>query len=179
MSKVLIVIDMQNDFVDGALPILGAKEIIPKISSYIDTNYVNQKDHVLFTRDTHSSQYLNTLEGKYLPVVHCVKETPGWCIVDDLFKYANYGYGQVINKSSFGYTDWGRDVDRRIGATPDLIEIVGVATDICVISNAIILRTRFPNATIKVLADMCAGTSEEKHEAALKVMESCQIEVVR
>ena len=97
-------------------------------------------------------------------------------IVDDLFDYVDRF---VINKGSFGYIDWRAEINRNIVSNPDIIEIVGVATDISVISNAIILRASFPNATIKVLADMCAGTSAWNHDAALMVMESCQIEVVR
>jgi len=175
-SKVLIVVDMQNDFIDGALPIYGAKELIPKIKQYIEESYSGGTNHnIIFTQDTHSKDYLLTTEGKYLPIKHCIKGTPGWCITDELFQFAH----NVVEKGLFGFTQWLQKFNHDFDNTPSLIEIVGVATDICVISNALILRALCPNATIKVLADMCAGTSEGNHVAALIVMESCQIEVVR
>ena len=181
-EKVLIVVDMQNDFVSGSLKIAGAADIVPKICGYIKNNYCDKYDEikynhaVIFTRDTHTKNYLKTHEGILLPIIHCVEDTPGWCIVDELFHYANKPC--LINKTTFGYNDWLRFFFNDCGM-PTEIEICGVATDICVISNALILRSVFPNIKISVLEDLCAGTTEEKHKEAISIMESCQVEVAR
>ena len=179
--KILLVIDMQNDFVSGTLPTPGAAKIIPKIKKkieeYIDKDaYDHYQRRVIFTRDTHQGDYLKTNEGINLPVIHCLDETPGWCIVDELYPY--YSWNTIVNKDRFGFQKWKDFFDHREW-DPIEIEICGLVSNICVVSNALILKSLYPDAKISVLADLCAGTTPEDHEAAMKVMESCQIEIVR
>ena len=166
--RVLIVVDMQNDFVSGALGTIEAQNIVQAVKEKI-CEYKSRGDRVIFTRDTHHADYLMTSEGKHLPVEHCVEGTSGWNIVDGL----DVSDSEVINKGTFGYLGWEDEIDN--GAE---IEIVGLCTDICVVSNAIILKAMFPEATIKVDSAACAGVNPETHEAALTTMKMCQIEVV-
>ena len=179
--KTLIIVDMQNDFVTGSLAIPGAKDIVPGIKELINSyktggGYMLPNHNIIFTRDTHLWSYLNTHEGKYLPVPHCIKETPGWCIIDELAKESDAHF--IINKSQFGCKDWCNQFED-FDFEPDSIDICRVATDICVISNAIILRSLYPKIDIHVWADLCRGTSPEKHEAALSIMESCHIDIIK
>ena len=167
-SRVLIVVDMQNDFVTGVLGTSAAQSIVQAVKEKI-CEYKSRGDRVIFTRDTHHADYLMTSEGKHLPVEHCVEGTSGWNIVDGL----DVSDSEVINKGTFGYLGWEDEIDN--GAE---IEIVGLCTDICVVSNAIILKAMFPEATIKVDSAACAGVNPETHEAALTTMKMCQIEVV-
>lgn len=172
---ILIVVDAQNDFVTGSLATPGAAEIVPKIAEYIPEFRNRQYPNVVvFTRDTHFWNYFETFEGKHIPVKHCVADTPGWCIVDELCNLPDY----VVSKSSFGL-DWkSHFVSKGIGNRVNSIELVGFCTDICVLVNSAILRQQYPNIPIKVHKDLCAGTSKEAHEAALLVMKKCLIEVV-
>lgn len=167
--KALIVIDMQNDFISGSLGTPEAQAIVPKVAEKL-MNYSMLYDEVIFTQDTHFDyNYFDTNEGKHLPVRHCIKATYGWFVhpsIDDQECLH-------IEKKSFGYTSW-RDV---LGDV-DEIELVGLCTDICVISNALILKALYPEATIVVDASCCAGTTPENHKAALQVMKSCQIIVI-
>lgn len=163
---ILIVVDMQNDFVTGSLGSEAAQVAAKNIAAHIT---------VIFTRDTHGPDYLDTLEGKFLPVPHCIKDTEGWEIIPELVngvsKVKNL---YVVDKNTFGTFIWGSmSVDE--DAT---IEICGVCTDICVVSNALIMRAFRPNQRIECHKDWCAGTSIAAHEAALEVMKSCQIEVI-
>ncbi len=168
--KTLIVIDMQNDFVTGSLANPAAEAIIPFIKAEIESDKYGA---VIFTKDTHYKGYLETQEGKNLPIKHCIYGTPGWRIVDDLTRPLLAPY--VIEKNSFGYVEWGDD----LGDVEDgELVLVGTCTDICVISNALILKALYPDAQITVLAKGCAGLTPEKHAAALEVMKSCQINVV-
>lgn len=164
--KTLIVVDMQNDFVTGSLGTKEAQTIVSnvkrKIQEYADRGY-----QVIFTRDTHYSNYLETQEGKMLPVEHCIYETEGWNIVDGL-EVPNSIH---VNKTSFGWDGW-YELDF------EEVELIGVCTDICVISNALILKAQFPEIKITVDASCCAGVTPELHKAALKVMRSCQINVI-
>ena len=164
--KTLIVIDMQNDFVTGSLGTKEAQAIVPNVKKKIQ-EYVNRGDQIIFTRDTHYSNYLETQEGKMLPVEHCIYDTEGWEIVDEL-EVMNCIY---VNKTSFGWDGW-------LKLNYEEIELIGVCTDICVISNALILKAQFPEVKITVDASCCAGVTPELHEAALKVMRSCQINVI-
>ena len=179
--KALIVIDMQNDFIDGALANPMAQAIVDPICEYIK-NFVGK---VVITQDTHSEHYLKTNEGKHLPIEHCIFKTKGWHInskiVHELVRKEDIA---GIYKSNFGFldrmtTDFGFCYASFNLCGYDTIEIVGVCTDICVISNALILKSIYPDANIIVHANLCAGTTKEMHECALKVMESCQIEVRR
>ena len=164
--KTLIVIDMQNDFVTGSLGTKEAQAIVPNVKKKIQ-EYVNRGDQIIFTRDTHYSNYLETQEGKMLPVEHCIYDTEGWEIVDEL-EVMNCIY---VNKTSFGWDGW-------LKLNYEEIELIGVCTDICVISNALILKAQFPEVKITVDASCCAGVTPGLHEAALKVMKSCQINVI-
>ena len=166
MSKILIVIDMQNDFVTGSLANPEAQAIIPNIAKKIE-RYKKKGDKIIFTRDTHRSNYLDTPEGKSLPILHCVHGTWGWLVVDEL----NYPECHHIDKPTFGYKYW--ELEELDDVTE--IELVGTCTDICVISNALLLKTAFPNIKISVDSSCCAGVTPDKHEAALNVMSSCQI----
>ena len=175
--RMLIVIDMQNDFVTGRVGSKEAQQIIPRIEERIK-EYLKNGDTVLFTKDTHKENYLDTLEGHYLPVVHCIEDTDGWEIVPQLAPYAQY----ILYKNKFGYVNLANDSlimtntyfskDKCIS-----IELIGVCTDICVVSNALILKAT-TDIPIYVKADCCAGTTPQKHMEALDVMKSCQVEVI-
>lgn len=164
--KTLIVIDMQNDFIDGSLGTAEAVAIVDKVKAKIEAAAA-AGDQIIFTRDTHQENYMETNEGKHLPVVHCIEGTKGWEIRDGLYVEG----ADIINKPSFGYTGWS-DYDF------EEIELVGLCTDICVASNALILKALFPEIKISVDASCCAGVTVESHEAALKTMGMCQVEIV-
>ena len=165
--KTLIVVDMQNDFISGALGTPEAQAIVPNVKKKIE-EYDAREDAIVFTRDTHFENYLETNEGKNLPVKHCVMDTNGWEIADGL----EVPYGRYINKPTFGWLGWkSLDFD-------DDIEIVGLCTDICVVSNALILKAMFPEIKITVDASCCAGVTPETHKAALQTMKMCQINVI-
>ena len=169
--KTLIVIDMQNDFITGPLGTPEAQAIVPKVKAKIE-EYRANGDRIIFTRDTHFKDYLGTVEGKHLPVEHCIAASHGWQIVDGLTSYED----ERVDKFSFGYGNWSKfyhDID-----CCDSIEVLGVCTDICVVSNALILKAEYPYIEITVDASCCAGTTPENHKAALQVMKSCQINVV-
>lgn len=166
MQKTLIVIDMQNDFIDGSLGTAEAVAIVDNVKAKID-DYKAVGNEIIFTRDTHLENYLDTPEGKKLPVVHCVKGTPGWEISE---KLSTEGC-DIIDKPSFGWTKWNE-------RSFEEIELVGLCTDICVISNALILKAFFPEAEITVDASCCAGVTPETHNAALAAMKMCQINVI-
>lgn len=166
MKKTLIVIDMQNDFIDGALGTKEAQAIISNVNKKIE-EYKSRGDEIIFTRDTHPVTYLDTNEGKHLPVPHCILGTNGWHIADEI----EVPTANIIDKPTFGYMGWGEYWFEEI-------EIIGLCTDICVVSNALILKATFPESDITVDASCCAGVTPEKHAAALEVMKSCQINVI-
>ncbi|MBE5826700.1 MAG: cysteine hydrolase [Butyrivibrio sp.] len=172
MRKILVVIDMQKDFVDGALGTKEAQAIVPlvvdKIRSY------NIQD-VFATRDTHQPGYMNTQEGRNLPVEHCIEGTEGWEINKEVASVLDGA--KIINKPTFGSTEL-VDVLKGIAAKEDIeIEMIGLCTDICVVSNALLLKAAMPEVPISVDAKCCAGVTVQKHEAALETMRSCQIYV--
>lgn len=169
--KTLVVIDMQNDFIDGPLGTQEAVAIVPRVQKKIE-EYVTSGNNVIFTRDTHGSNYLNTNEGKHLPVIHCVHNTHGWCIHKDI--QSQFGT-IIIDKPTFGHTEWEAFSDLLY---VDEIELVGVCTDICVVSNALILKAVYPEVNITVDASCCAGVTPESHMAALATMKMCQINVI-
>ena len=164
---ILIVVDMQKDFIDGSL---GTKEAQAIVGNVVD-KVKNFNGKVFFTRDTHHEYYLSTFEGKNLPVEHCIKDTAGWAVCDELKALSETA--TIVDKPTFGYTEW----KNLIPEQPDSIEVCGLCTDICVISNALILRAIYPEVPMYVDKNCCAGVTPEKHEAALNVMESCQIKV--
>lgn len=170
--KYLIVIDMQYDFVSGSLGTAEATAILENVKNKIGTYHKDPVNcRILYTQDTHNEQYLNTQEGRYLPVEHCVKGTNGWEIVKELL----VPKAEIIEKPAFGSLE----LAERIAAAGDVesIELIGVCTDICVISNALILKARFPEVPISVDARCCAGVTPESHEKALATMRMCQIDV--
>ena len=166
MKKTLIVVDMQNDFIDMALGTAEAVAIVPAVTAKIES-YVNLGDEVIFTRDTHEENYLSTPEGKKLPVPHCIKGTKGWQIADGLYVEGC----KIIDKPNFGWPHW--DEERF-----EAVELVGLCTDICVVSNALIIKAMHPDAAVTVDSRCCAGVTPESHEAALKTMQMCQIDVI-
>ena len=173
MDKALIVIDMQVDFLTGSLANKEGVDAIPNVIKEIESF----DGDVYATLDTHSENYLESNEGHFLPVVHCVKGTPGHQeekAVDAALK-AHPNFKGYIEKPTFGYLGW-KEV---LPASTKEIELIGVCTDICVLSNAAILKAAFPNAKISCKASCCAGVTPELHESALKVLSSIQVEVIK
>ena len=168
--KLLIVIDMQNDFIDGALGTKEAVAIVPAVAQKI-SDARKAGDMVVFTRDTHHENYLATQEGKNLPVVHCIKDTAGWQISDAL----DVADSRVFDKPSFGSVELSDFAATLDGLTE--IELVGLCTGICVISNAFILKAKLPEVKISVDAKCCACVTPESHKTALDAMKLCQINV--
>ena len=166
MKKTLVVVDMQKDFINGSLGTKEAEAIVENVKNKI-TQYERNGDEIIFTRDTHQNNYLETNEGKHLPVVHCVEGTEGWEIAEGL-EVPNAIY---IDKPSFGYMNW-KDYNL------EEVEIVGLCTDICVVSNALIIKATYPEIKVTVDAKCCAGVTPESHRAALTTMKMCQVEVV-
>ncbi len=174
-ESVLVVVDMQNDFVNGALGTKEAEAIVPDVSELV--GYF--KGTVVFTQDTHDENYLNTQEGKHLPVPHCIKDTDGWQLVPPLAKWQAEHQSQIFEKPQFGSKALAEAM-AQLHATKGIsdITLVGICTDICVLSNAILMKAFLPEVPIKVVANCCAGVTPAQHEAALTAMKSCQIEIV-
>lgn len=174
MKKCLIIVDMQNDFIDGSLSNKSAQDIIPAILEELRTGGY---EHIVFTRDTHTKNYLNTPEGKRLPVEHCIMGTEGWELNQEILEDACFGCDSIsfFDKPTFGSLG----LLSHIQSQGDFDEVVvcGTCTDICVVSNVLILKTMKPDLNITVLGNACAGLTPEKHQAALEVMKSCQINV--
>lgn len=166
--KYLIVVDMQNDFTTGSLGSAHAAAIIPNVVDKIK----RFDGQVIFTRDTHGADYLDTQEGKKLPVKHCIKDTRGWQICDELAPYTQL----VIDKLTFGSVELPK-IMKLFDEPIEEIELCGLCTDICVISNAMILKAAFPEAKISVDASCCAGVTLESHNTALNAMKAVQIEI--
>lgn len=166
MKKTLIVVDMQNDFIDGSLGTKEAVAIVGNVKKKIE-EYAAAGNEIIFTRDTHHADYLNTNEGKHLPVEHCIEGTDGWKIAEGL-EVAGAIY---IDKPSFGYTDWAK-------YKLEEVELVGLCTDICVVSNALIIKAVYPEIKVSVDSNCCAGVTPESHLAALTTMKMCQVEVL-
>ena len=169
--KFLIVVDMQNDFIDGALGTNEAVAIVPAVKRKIESF----DGRVIFTRDTHNPDYLSTQEGANLPVAHCIKNTDGWQINADLEALRKEN---AIDKPSFGSVELAQMLKEADGKEKiESIELIGLCTDICVISNAMIIKAYLPETPISVDASCCAGVTPESHAAALKTMQMCQIDV--
>ena len=175
-NKLLIVVDMQNDFCFGALANPMAVSVIPQIVDEIKA-YKSEGNKVVFTRDTHAENYMETEEGKNLPVPHCIKGTKGWELVDYIKELVT-DEDEVFDKVTFGSDGLYNYLDN-YGSSFDEIELVGVCTDICVISNAVLAKTACPNAHIVIDAGCCAGVTVESHETALNAMKALQMEVKR
>lgn len=200
MKQVLIIIDMQNDFITGSLGTPEARAIVPNVVEKITDN---RWDHIIITKDTHydnhnSYNYDDTLEGKKLPIKHCIVNTPGWAleskITHALHNLPYLSTVKYLTKPTFGslyLSEYLRDevassgsyyvlndCDNNVHDLDIEVEICGLCTDICVISNALLLRAAFPNMKITCDSSCCAGVTPEKHQAALEVMRSCQIDVI-
>lgn len=176
MRKVLVVVDMQKDFVDGAL---GSNEAIAIVDNVV--NKINEFDgEIIVTYDTHQDNYMETREGKYLPVPHCIENTDGWQLNDKVQEAldARENYA-IIHKPTFGSTElvdviceyWDGENDTEV-------TLIGLCTDICVVSNAMLLKANYPEMNIVVDASCCAGVTVESHNAALTTMKMCQIDVI-
>ena len=186
--NVLIVVDMQNDFIDGALGTKEACELVPKLAEQIK----NFEGLVLATRDTHGEDYLDTMEGKKLPVVHCVKGTEGWELHSEIVQAMKEQAEKrtadkravfertMFDKPTFGSIELGQYLEgvKERGGKIDCITLAGVCTDICVISNALLIKAFLPETKIQVDASLCAGVTVKSHETALQAMKACQINVI-
>ena len=170
MKKALVVIDMQNDFIDGSLGTPEAQAIVLSVSERVKAA-VQDGEKLIFTQDTHPKNYLQTAEGKKLPVEHCIKPSHGWALTSSLIPYAKDAV--VLEKPTFGATGLPQHV-----AGFDEITVIGLCTDICVISNAMLLKAFLPEAKICVDADCCAGVTPESHSRALEAMKMCHIDVL-
>ena len=169
--KVLVVVDMQRDFIDMALGTPEAQAIVPNVIEKIN-KYKADKDSIIYTADTHGEDYHNTIEGHKLPVPHCIKGTEGWTIPDTILQN-----GKIFEKKTFGCTTL-YDYIRTNFYDLESIEVIGLCTDICVISNVMLLKAYFPNTSIIVDSSCCAGVTPESHTRALEAMKMCHIEVV-
>ena len=172
MRKILIVIDMQNDFIDGALGTPEAVAIVENVKEKIRSY---PPENIFATMDTHGPDYLQTQEGLHLPVEHCIKGSKGWLIRDDIASLLD-GV-KIYEKPTFGSVVMAVDLAEMSQKEEIEIEIVGLCTDICVVSNALLLKAMMPEVTITVDASCCAGVTPESHDAALQTMKMCQIEV--
>ena len=171
MKNVLVVVDMQKDFIDGAL---GTKEAVAIVDNVAET--VKSFDgEVIFTLDTHGDDYLETQEGRNLPVVHCVKGTDGWQL-DRKLQVLRTDSMKVFEKPTFGSVALAEylKADKEIGS----ITLVGLCTDICVISNALLIKANMPETAIRVIEKCCAGVTPQSHTNALEAMKMCQIQIV-
>ncbi len=169
VKKLLVVVDMQIDFVNGSLGSKEAEAIVGNVKNKIE-QCKSEGWEIVFTRDTHPVEYLQTQEGKYLPVEHCIKDTEGWEIIPELRTYVEH----VIDKPTFGSTELVKYVGEE---NAECVELIGLCTDICVVSNALLLKANYPEMSISVDASCCAGVTVESHEAALMTMKMCQIQV--
>lgn len=171
MKKVYIVIDMQRDFVDMALGTKEAVAIVKPMHDYLAA--LPEGSLIIATRDTHQENYLETNEGKHLPVKHCIEKSEGWQIVSEL---SDIPFTTFINKPNFGIsaTMW-KDI---LNGSVDEIVMMGLCTDICVVSNALALKVAFPEARVSIIKSLCAGVTPETHDAAIKTMAMCQVEII-
>ncbi len=173
MKKLLIVVDMQKDFVDGALGTAEAVAIVDKVCEKIRTF----DGDIIVTYDTHGETYMNTKEGKHLPVPHCIKGTPGWELNPKVQKALKDKTYHILEKPTFGSVELPEYIKEQYNPAELDIELIGLCTDICVVSNALLLKANFPETDISVDASCCAGVTPQNHNAALETMKMCQITV--
>ena len=171
MKKCLIVIDMQNDFISGSLGSEEAKNIVQNVKKRIELA-INDNEDLFFTKDTHYDDYLDTKEGSFLPVKHCIEGTDGHEICDELKIYEKNAT-VIFIKNTFGYKDIPKYLEKY-----DTITLIGLCTDICVVSNALLIKAFYPEKDIVLEKDLCAGTTIDNHNSALNVMKSCHIRVI-
>lgn len=173
-KSVLAVIDMQNDFIDGALGTKEAQAIVGNVAAYIEHSLASGEE-VVYTRDTHFDNYLDTQEGKNLPVVHCIKGTKGWEIRDELKALQNDGT-RIFDKLTFGSVELALYLKTIEGL--ERVTLIGLCTDICVISNAMVIKANLPEVEIDVVESCCAGVTPQSHKNALEAMKMCHVKVV-
>ena len=192
--KVVVVVDMQKDFIDGALGTPEAQKIIPLVAETIH-QLADPNTAIIFTKDTHTDNYLNTLEGKNLPIPHCIKDTAGYSIVDEVFNaylnvigiyadaYEVYPMTETnpikVEKPTFGSVELQNilfDINERLGV--EEVTLMGLCTGICVMSNAILCKATLPEVPVNVVADCCACVTPESHKTALEAMKLCQINII-
>lgn len=173
MKKILVVVDMQNDFINGSLGTSEAENIVDNVVKKI--NEYNS-ENIYVTRDTHTEDYLNTNEGRHLPVIHCIKNSKGWQL-NEKIETATEG-AVVIDKTTFASVELADLLKAENNKEALEIELVGLCTDICVISNALLLKTFMPEVSIKVDSSCCAGVTPDSHKMALETMKMCQIDVI-
>ena len=169
--KSIIVVDMQNDFIDGSLGTKEAQEMLPRLKDKLKKVVEDGSAELVFTMDTHGKDYLNTQEGKNLPVEHCIKGTQGWEISPELGEFVAKAKA-VVEKPTFG----SMELIKHLKAA-DEVELVGLCTDICVISNALLIKAAYPEMKVSVDAQCCAGVTPESHANALEAMKMCQVEI--
>lgn len=173
MKKILVVVDMQKDFVDGALGSKEAVAIVPAVVKKIE----GFDGEIFATFDTHYENYMDTSEGQKLPVPHCIKGTDGWELDADVAAALAKKAYTPVEKRTFGSVELPDLIRKTVGDETFTLEVIGLCTDICVVSNALILKASFPETPIAVDASCCAGVTVAGHEAALETMRSCQIDV--
>ena len=173
MKQFLIVVDMQKDFVDGALGTKEAVAIVPHVVKKIQAF----DGEIFVTYDTHFEDYMDTAEGKKLPVPHCIKGTEGWQLDSAVAAALEGKNHKVVEKLTFGSVELPRMLKLAAGEEPFSVELIGLCTDICVVSNALVLKANFPEVPISVDSACCAGVTPETHQAALATMACCQIEI--
>ena len=172
MKRLYVVVDMQKDFIDGSLGTREAQEMLPRMVDRLTEIQARKDTDIIFTMDTHGSDYLETQEGKKLPVQHCIKGTDGWQIAAALQVFAERAVA-IVEKPSFGYIGW-----QDIGKGYDEITMGGLCTDICVISNAMLLKAFFPGIRLRIDSTCCAGVTAESHNNALQSMKMCQMDII-
>ena len=173
MKKFLVVVDMQKDFVDGALGSREAVAIVPAVVKKIESF----DGEIFVTYDTHFENYMQTSEGKHLPVPHCIKGTNGWQLNNDVENALSGKKFTKVEKNTFGSVDLPKLIEQAADGEDFAVELIGLCTDICVVSNALLIKATFPEAPIAVDAGCCAGVTPQAHEAALATMASCQITI--
>ncbi len=173
MRKLLLVIDMQNDFIDGALGTPEAVAIVDRVAEEIGKY---PPENIFATRDTHPADYLDTQEGRNLPVLHCVQGTPGWELEPRISKALRGA--QIIDKPTFGSVALAEKLAEMAKSEDLEITLVGLCTDICVVSNALLAKAFLPETPVRVIADCCAGVTPQSHAAALETMKMCQVQIV-
>ncbi len=174
MKNFLIVVDMQKDFVDGALGSAEAQAIVPAVVEKI-RSFAGE---IIVTYDTHEEDYMDTREGRFLPVPHCIRDTEGWQLNAAVAEALSDRAYTVVEKPTFGAVTLPEVVEQLAGGEAFTVELIGLCTDICVVSNAMLLKAAFPETDMTVDAACCAGVSPESHQAALTTMACCQISVI-
>jgi len=170
MKKLLVIVDMQNDFIRGSLKCERGEEIVENICALLNKE---EGYEIALTQDTHNEDYLNTQEGQYLPIIHCMRDSWGWQIDETILSLLNNKEYRIIEKNTFGTLDL-----IAVAKAYDEIHIVGLCTDICVINNVLLLKAGCPETKICIYEPCCDGSTYEKHLAAIEVMKSSQVEVI-